>query len=194
MTVRSAAVAFVVMLMFVGGCKRESADELLKTAEMAYGKMVGQADSLRVAGVDMKSAFAPVLESYEKVIHGYPGTPQAERALGMLATIRHNDTHEPDLAIEGYTRYIKEFPEGKQAGLSMFLIGYIYNNDLHNLDSSSAAYKRFLQKYPQHEMASSAQFELDNLGKSAEDLLAPGEKKRESSAQNEKRLPGSKSL
>jgi hypothetical protein len=53
----------------------------------------------------------------------------------------------------------------------MFLIGYLYNNELHHLDSAAAAYRRFLEKYPNHEMALSAQFELDNLGKSPEELL-----------------------
>ena len=55
----------------------------------------------------------------------------------------------------------------------MFLIGYLYNNELHNLDSASAAYKRYLAKYPNDQYASSAQFELNTLGKPMEEIL-PG--------------------
>ena len=63
---------------------------------------------------------------------------------------------------------------------ALFLIGFVYNNHLHNLDSARIAYEQFLTQYPSHEMASSAKFELDNLGKSPEELfrtqLAEGEK------------------
>ena len=34
-------------------------------------------------------------------------------------------------------------------------------------------HERFLERYPQHEMAASAQFELNTLGKPADELLPP---------------------
>ena len=61
----------------------------------------------------------------------------------------------------------------------MFLVGYLYNNELHNTDSAAAAYRRFLERFPQHEMATSAQYELQTLGKSPEELL-PQDRETES--------------
>ena len=59
----------------------------------------------------------------------------------------------------------------------MFMVGYIFNNDLNMVDSARAAYTRFLERFPEAELATSAQYELDNLGKKPEDLLLlePGE-------------------
>ncbi|HTY01890.1 MAG TPA: tetratricopeptide repeat protein [Bacteroidota bacterium] len=157
-------------VILLAGCRKPSADELMQNAESTYARAEASADSVR-AGGDIKAFFQPSIAAYEKVIAEYPGTPQAERALYLLATIRNNDTHEPQLAIDAYRRYLAAFPEGAQAPSALFLIGFIYNNELHALDSAAAAYHEFLSRFPQDEMASSAQYELDHLGKSPEDSL-----------------------
>jgi outer membrane protein assembly factor BamD (BamD/ComL family) len=196
MTVRVLA-AVGLMAASLAACKKQSAEELLKTAESEYASVVQSADSVRVSGGDIKKVFQPSIDAYEKVIAGYPGTDQAERALSVLATIRNNDTREPELAIEAYQRYLAAFPDGPQAPTSMFLIGYLYNNELHNTDSAAAAYRRFLEKFPQHEMATSAQFELQNLGKSPDDLLLQNRETEQPPAAAErprKRVPASKTL
>jgi hypothetical protein len=51
------------------------------------------------------------------------------------------------------------------------MIAFLYNNELHMIDSASVAYRRFLDAYPNHELASSASSELDNLGKTPEQIL-----------------------
>ncbi len=155
--------------MVLGGCKRESADELLKDADLVYARAEAGADSIRASG-DIKAFFQPSVAAYEKVAAEYPGTPQAERALYLLGTIRNNDTREPEVAVSAFRRYLTAFPEGAQAPSALFLVGFIYNNELHRLDSA-AAYKEFLDRFPQNEMATSAKFELEHLGKPAAETL-----------------------
>jgi TolA-binding protein len=157
LTVCAAAVVF-------SSCRKQSVEELLSTAERNYRAAVAVEDSVRAVG-DVKALFQPSIDAFEKVVTDYPGTPQAEKALYTLATIRNNDTREPQRAVDAYRRYLAAFPEGPQAPSSLFLIGFIYNNELHNLDSAGAAYREFLQRFPQNEMVSSAQYELDHLGK-----------------------------
>ncbi len=164
-------IAAAMLASILPACRKQTAEELLKTAEGEYAAVVQSADSVRVAGGDVKKLFQPSIDAFEIVVDQYPGTEQAERALSVLAAIRNNDTREPELAIAAYRRYLAAFPDGQQAPTAMFLIGYLYNNDLHNFDSAAAAYRRYLAKYPQHEMATSAQYELQNLGKPPEDLL-----------------------
>ncbi len=157
-------------MVVLGGCKKPSVEEMLQNAEQTYARAEVSADSVRVAG-DLKTFFQPSIAAYEKVAVEYPGTPQAERALYLIGTIRNNDTHEPQLAVDAYRRYLAAFPEGAQAPSALFLIGFIYNNEIHNLDSAAAAYREFLARFPQDEMASSAQFELDHLGKPVEEAI-----------------------
>lgn len=165
------AVAALVVLTLVG-CSKPTPEEAFQRAEQLLAQARTAADTAgspeQLAGV-----FAPGIEAMQGVADGYPGTPEAERALFSVAATYNNESQEFQKAIDAYQRYINAYPGGEKAAVSMFLIGYIYNNQLGNVDSARAAYERFLKTYPQHEMAISAQFELSNLGKSPDELLPP---------------------
>ncbi len=162
-----ALASIIFTMILLGGCSKPSADQLMATANRYYDAAVASADSVRLSG-DIKAHFQPSIDAYEKVADEYPGTPQAERALYLIATIRNNDTHEPDVAVKAYRHYLAAFPVSAQAPSALFLIGFIYNNEIHNTDSAAAAYREFLARFPQSEMASSAQYELDHLGQPAD--------------------------
>jgi hypothetical protein len=51
------------------------------------------------------------------------------------------------------------------------MVGYLYNNSLLKPDSAAIAYKHFLELYPQNELATSAQFELQSIGKKPEEMI-----------------------
>ena len=53
----------------------------------------------------------------------------------------------------------------------MFSTGFIYANNLNQVDSARAAYTLFLEKYPQSELAASAKGELENLGRTPEEII-----------------------
>lgn len=164
-------VSIVAVAMIVAGCSKPSAEERFAKAEAAQRAARAAADSL-TGRVDPKTLFAPVIEQYSSVIDDHPSSVLAEKALFQRAAIRTNDTKEHELAVSDYRLYAQRYPDGEKTPLALFLIGYIYNNELHNLDSAASAYKRFLEKYPTSEMAMSAQFELNTLGKSPEELIS----------------------
>ena len=165
------AFAAIVLLALVG-CSKPTPEEALRRAEQQLAQARTAADTVGSAD-QLARVFAPGIEAMQGVADDYPGTPESERALFAVAATYNNESQEFQKAIDAYHRYVQAYPEGEKAAVSMFLIGYIYNNQLGNVDSARAAYQRFLEKYPRHEMAVSAQFELNNLGKSPEDLLPP---------------------
>ncbi len=154
----------------ITGCSKPSAEEYFTKGQKAHELAQHQADTLKNP-ILLPGLFQPSIDEFTKLVDAYPKTEQAETAMFLIASIRNNETHQPDMAVVAYKRYLSLFPEGKQAALASFMVGYLYNNELHELDSARVAYTRFLEKYPNHEMATSAKFELDNLGKSPEDLL-----------------------
>jgi TolA-binding protein len=165
------AVAAFMMLTLIG-CSKPTPQEALQHAEQLLAQARTAADT--VGSPDqLAKVFAPAIEAMQGVADDYAGTPEAERALFSVAATYNNESQEFQKAIDAYQRYVRTYPDGEKSAVSMFLIGYIYNNQLGNVDSARAAYQRFLEKYPQHEMAVSAQFELNNLGKSPEELLPP---------------------
>ena len=76
-----------------------------------------------------------------------------------------------DKALFLYDWIIKKYPEHPRAAQSLFLKAFTLDNDLNQFEEAKKLYEEFLQKYPKNEFAPSAQFLLDNLGKSDEELL-----------------------
>lgn len=174
--------SFLVVAVLVGlslaGCSKKTAEQLFDNAAQAEQAALAKMDSVRNED-EAKAAYTPVVAAFEEVIKEHPDHPLAEAALFRLANIRNNHTQEYQLAVDTYKDYVRKYPDGQQTEVSMFLIGYLYNNSLRNIDSAGAAYRRFLAKYPESSYAVSAQFELNTLGKSPEELIpkAPEPKK-----------------
>jgi len=73
-------------------------------------------------------------------------------------------------AINGYESFIKQFPKSTHAPKARFLIAFTYNNQLSDTESAKKQYKTFIESYPNHDLRQSAEYELNNMGKSLEDL------------------------
>lgn len=150
-------------LSLLAGCSRSSPDELWERAESA-----------RVAG-----DFEQAITLYRELVADHPRAQQAEAAAFMIASTYSNDVKDYDKAVAAFTDYLRLYPLGSQAPMALFLKAYLYHNALEKLDSAAAAYRAFIREYPEHEMVPSARFELDNLGRSPEELIPPApEKKR----------------
>jgi len=88
------------------------------------------------------------------------------KAAGVAKTIEL-----PDKAIALYASILANAPQHPKAATAQFMTGFIYANDLNELGKAKAAYEAFLQKHPNDELAESAKMELENLGKSPEELI-----------------------
>ena len=152
----SVAVSTLLVVACIG-CSKPSAEEYYAKAEAA----------------EQAKNYSQALETYSALVRDYPKAPQAEAALFKIAEIHHSQTKDLAKTIDAYQRYLTLFPDGEKAPGAMFTIAFIYNNELHNLDSAAAVYRRFLDKYPHNELASAALYELNNLGKSPDELIPP---------------------
>lgn len=164
--------AFTLLALALAGCSKRDPSTSFAEAEQAEAMVRMTADTTADRS-QRATLFAPVIEQYRTVLKEFPDSSHASQALFRIAAIYNNDTEEYEKAIGAYREYVDRYPRGERHAVSMFLIGYIYHNQIGNLDSAAAAYQRFLQQYPDHEMAMSAQFELNTLGKSPDELLGP---------------------
>jgi outer membrane assembly lipoprotein YfiO len=159
-------------LLYIG-CSVPSPEETYKKAE----------EALKAGNIPL------AIECYNQVVSDHPGSPLAEQAAFRIAAAQHNEMHDYQGAIGSYQRYVELYPDGEKAPTALFLTGFLYNNELHKLDSAAVAYRLFLERYPKHEMAASAQFELENLGKSPEELLPKPSVAEESAPASSKKSP-----
>ncbi|MEM6964255.1 MAG: tetratricopeptide repeat protein [Bacteroidota bacterium] len=74
--------------------------------------------------------------------------------------------------------YILAHPEDfSKVSSALFLKGYTYDEHLKDMDKARALYEEFLEKYPDDQVAESVRASLNNLGKSAAEILQSFEKK-----------------
>jgi outer membrane protein assembly factor BamD (BamD/ComL family) len=159
-----------IVVVFAAGCNKPTPGEYFTQAEKEEAEAVLIADTL-TSIEDRREVFSDAVETYTTLMAEYPSSEYSEAALFKLATIYNNHTREFRKAVDAFSTYIRSYPEGKKSAVSLFMIGYIYNNELGMLDSARVAYEQFLTQYPEHEMSMSAKFELDNLGRSPEELV-----------------------
>ena len=74
-------------------------------------------------------------------------------------------------AMSLYDWILEKYPESDKAPNVLFIKGFILEQDYKREDEAKEVYEEFLRKYPDHTMAESAQFLLNNLGKSDEEIL-----------------------
>jgi len=143
--------AFVVI---VAGCAKMSEDELWQKAEQT--KAAHNADSTIIL--------------CQAILKDYPEGKTAPAALFLLAE-SYNAKNDFHAAVRYYAAFAKKYPDLNSTPLAMFFVGFIYNNNLQMPDSAKAAYQNFIAKFPNHDLAKSAQFELDNLGKTPDEII-----------------------
>jgi TolA-binding protein len=80
-------------------------------------------------------------------------------------------------ALNLYNNVIYTYPDYEKAPECLFLLAFIYENTLQNYGKAKELYEMFLVKYPDHDFADDAQFSLQYLGKSPEELMREFEEK-----------------
>ncbi len=145
----------IATLVLLIGCSGQDASDLMN-----------QASDLQQDG---KTAEALAL--YEQVAKDFADAPEAPQAMFRCALIYVNEQKDPVKAATTYELIAEKYPQSEWGHKGLFAAAYTYANEISNLDRAREAYQKYLKQYPDSSMAETARFELDNLGKSPEELL-----------------------
>jgi len=74
-------------------------------------------------------------------------------------------------SVEVYRDIYNTYPTYEEAGNSLFMAGFILANNLQDLKEAKTTYELYLEKFPEGQLADDARVELENLGKSPEEIL-----------------------
>lgn len=115
---------------------------------------------------------------FEELLDEFPQSNLAPQSLFEMAKMYQgfvikNLNNEQSLlkSVSLYRKIYDEYPDSKQAENSLFMAGFLLANELSNLEEAEKTYKLFIEKYSNSELAKSASIELENLGKSPEEIL-----------------------
>jgi len=127
-----------------------------------------------------KSAALKYVDAVEAYALVAPSEAQVPRHLYGAAEVARSLRTFPK-AMSLYDWILEAYPDSEKAPNVLFIKGFILEQDYNRDEEARAVYQEFLEKYPTHQMAESAQFLLNNLGKSDEEILQEIEKKRNKS-------------
>ncbi len=136
-------------------------------------------DSIYRLNEDMAHLYVDATEAAVMVQPDLPDAPEyLHRAAETARTLR-----DIPKAITLYDWIIERYPTHPRGSTALFLKAFTFDNDLKDYENARKYYEEFLAKYPKSEFAESAQFLIDNLGKSDEELRQIIEKRKEENAQ-----------
>ena len=118
------------------------------------------------------------VDACEAAVMAQPDLPNAPEYLHRAAETARTLRDIPK-AIALYDWIIERYPNHQRGATSLFLKAFTYDNDLKNFEEARKYYEEFLKKYPNNEFAESAQFLLENLGKTEAELNEILQKKAE---------------
>lgn len=110
-------------------------------------------------------------KAYQAIIKDFPTSAQAPAAFYALGTLQLNEQNNPAMAIKTFEQLVAQHPESAWAHKAQFTIGFTYANQLQDFDKAKTAYNKYLAQYPDSSFAPHVRTELENLGKTPEELL-----------------------
>lgn len=158
-----------------------------KKIEIAESKesLIQQVDSIErvlfsyeAGSLASNQAAARIVKLYNQLATDFPDDPKAAEYLFKAGEVSMGINMDFD-ALGYFERIERDYPNSNKAPHALFLQAFIWDNKLNDDGKAEFLYKKFLEKYPKHEMAKDAQFSLDNLGKSDEELIKEFEKKQQ---------------
>jgi TolA-binding protein len=122
--------------------------------------------------------YSEALIDYKLVIEEYSSSDYAAKSLMrvgsmyqmfLVPNVQSDESNKK--AVEYYRDLYKNFPKSEEAPKALFMSGFILANNLNKLDEAKMTYQTFLDKFPKHELAPQIKIELENLGKTPEEIL-----------------------
>jgi|TARA_B100001964_G_scaffold106888_1_gene119432 antitoxin component YwqK of YwqJK toxin-antitoxin module len=112
------------------------------------------------------------LDNLYNLTKHYPEHALVPQAQYLIGDIYMNDLIDFENAIVSFNKVVNNFPGSSQEPLAQFMVGYIYANFVGDTEQAISTYQTFIEKYPGHELTPSVKFELENLGKSIDEIPA----------------------
>jgi tetratricopeptide (TPR) repeat protein len=172
-------IPWVVLLVSMGwmvaapACKKVSSRQDLEKIQALEKKADSNREAAGMGAAALDTALLAELgRAYLDWANRYPSAPETPEYLFRAGELYSNELQDFPKAIEVFKRDYQNYPEHATAANALFFIGYLYNNSLHDLGKAEAFYREFLEKYPGHNMAKHAEFELESLGMTPDEVFA----------------------
>jgi len=139
-------------------------------------------DSLYKIGISDTATLLVFMQEAVDFANAYPEDKSAPeiliRASNIAMRLAQEDIHQVQRAeyakqaIDMLDQFLKVYPEHEQAKYCYWWKGIIYHEILKMYPSAENEYREFLHKFPNDSLVSTVRFSLENIGKTAPEIMA----------------------
>ncbi len=122
-----------------------------------------------LTGIPHKETLVELLDLYQNAAEISDGEARMEYYWKGAETAR--SLREFDLAERMLTYLYEHEPDSRYAVKALFLHAFMADEDMSDIEKARALYTEFIKRYPDADFASNAEFLLEHLGKSNEEIL-----------------------
>ncbi|MEE9429458.1 MAG: tetratricopeptide repeat protein [Melioribacteraceae bacterium] len=155
-------VLLIILSIFLSFCGGKSETDLF---DEATKQLVGQ-------------DYSKAVMLFEQLVEEFPKGEKASHSLFELAKLYQGQvvknldpTESLKKSVKLYKKIYTEYPKSTKAENAMFMASFILANDIRDYDDAKISYELYLEKYPNGLLAKDAKIELQNLGKTPEEVL-----------------------
>lgn len=160
-----------VLLIFVLACSSNSQKQKQIEAINQLEKILFNDEVVSQTKLAKRSDMEQLRTYYTQFLQDHPSDTISARFLYNWAMMEADYFKQFEESATLLERFQREFPKHDLAAKALFLQAFTYAEYVKDYSKAELAYKAFIQRYPEHELVPSIQFELQNLGKSPEELL-----------------------
>ncbi|MGB0862958.1 MAG: tetratricopeptide repeat protein [Saprospiraceae bacterium] len=117
-----------------------------------------------------RSAYPELAQAYLNHVEAFPKQEEAAKKLydagGLFMSVG-----DAEKAIAAWQKVLDDYSSSKWSKNALIEQAFINENILQDLEKAKALYEQFIKKYPNDELTDDAQFSLQNLGKSPDEVL-----------------------
>lgn len=161
---------FVLLLLIVACSSETSKKKQIQTIE-EMEKVLFSDDETASVPASKRKEMELLRSSYRTFLQEFPTDTVAARYIYNWAMMDADFFKQYEASALLLERFQREFPQHELAAKALFLQAFTYAEYVKDFTKAELGYKAFLQRYPNHDLVPSIQFELQNLGKSPEELL-----------------------
>lgn len=166
--IQKTLIIFSIVGLFLVSCsnpKKDAKTELVESIAALEQKCYNDSDN----SYDHKMALK-TLNEYQKFIKEYPEDSLSAHYLYLGGQLSKSINLYGE-AIHQFETLIKDFPHYSHVANAKFLIGMIYENDIKDTAKARQNYQEFIEQYPTDDLVDDAQFLIQNLSLTDEQLI-----------------------
>ncbi|MGB1018769.1 MAG: tetratricopeptide repeat protein [Chitinophagales bacterium] len=162
---KNLSIVFFISMLFLISCESSSTEN--KVSEQDIESIIADLKTVNTLDKEKINTF---ITSVDNFVVSNPKSEKAPNYLELKAKYitalgKHNE------AIKVYDNIYQNYENYKNYSDALFMKAFIYENNLNNKAEAELHYQKYLNEFPNGVFAKDAQFSLDNMNKTPEELM-----------------------